>query len=60
MLHWIQTIKNSRNKTKWFYFQYVIYVILIILSTIWAYARLEFVRSYEVDQEQQLKSFKEQ
>ncbi len=54
MLKWIRTIKNSSNKTKWFYFQYFIYLLLIVLSTLWAYARLDFVRSYDTEQRKQL------
>ncbi|NGX58342.1 MAG: hypothetical protein K940chlam3_01249 [Chlamydiae bacterium] len=54
MIKWIQDIKNSSNKTKWFYFQYVIYFLLMIATTIWAYARLDFVRSYEEKEEQEL------
>jgi len=60
MFEWIQTIKNSSNKAKWFYFQYVIYVILIIISTLWAYGRLEFVRSYDASQEKELKTIENQ
>lgn len=60
MFEWIQTIKNSSNKTKWFYFQYVIYVLLMIITTIWAYGRLEFVRSYDTSQEKELKTIENQ
>ncbi len=60
MFEWIQTIKNSSSQTKWFYFQYVVYVILMILTTIWAYGRLDFVRSYKVQQEQELNTIENQ
>ncbi len=60
MLKWIQTIKNSSNTAKWFYFQYVIYVLVMILTTMWAYGRLDFVRSYEVEQKQELKTLENQ
>lgn len=54
MFKWIQTIKNSDSKARWFYFQYIIYLVAIIASTIWAYARLDFVRSYEAKQEKEI------
>jgi len=60
MFKWIQTIKNSSNRTKWFYFQYVIYVLAMVVSTLWAYGRLDFDRSYEVKQEQELKTIENQ
>jgi hypothetical protein len=52
MLKWVQSIKNADSKARWFYFQYIIYLIAIILSTIWAYVRLDFVRSYDAQQEE--------
>lgn len=43
-----EILKNWRDrdrKTFWFYFQLVVYSLAIILSTIYAYGRLDFVRS---------------
>jgi len=56
MFQWYQTIKNSSNKAKWFYFQYFIYALAIILSTLWAFGHLDFVRSYEMEQEKEVKT----
>ncbi len=59
MFQWIKTLKNADNKARWFYFQYIIYLIAIILSTIWAYARLDFVRSYDEKQEKEIRKLEE-
>lgn len=46
MRHWYKQFINSTRETKMFIFQSVIYMFLIIATTVYCYARLDYVRSY--------------
>lgn len=45
MLRFFRMLRHADSKTRWFYFQYIIYMLAIILSTVYAYARLDFDRT---------------
>ncbi|GAB4225799.1 MAG: hypothetical protein Tsb0021_01110 [Chlamydiales bacterium] len=52
MIQFIRMLRDADSKTRWFYFQWIIYMIAIILTTVYAYARLEFDRSGKPKTEQ--------
>lgn len=41
----IRWFRGSTSATKWFIFNVFIWMILLIITTVYSYARLEFVRS---------------
>lgn len=45
MIAWIEQFKNSSPKTKWFIFNCIVYGMIIVFSTLYCYARLDYVRS---------------
>lgn len=45
MIKWIREFKEADSKTKYFAFNWAIYGIALIASTIYCYARLDSVRS---------------
>lgn len=47
MFKWIEDYKNASSKTKSFVLNCIIYSLVIIVSVIYCYARLDFVRSYD-------------
>ena len=47
MFKWAAWWGNSSAETKWFAFNWAIYLLVIILSTVYCYARLDYVRSYQ-------------
>lgn len=47
MLNWIISYKNSSRQTKFFALTWFVYGIAIIITTIYCYARLDYVRSYK-------------
>lgn len=47
MFRWIQQFFNASSQTKYFALNWAIYGILIILTTVYCYARLDYVRSYK-------------
>jgi hypothetical protein len=47
MMTWISQFIHSSRETKWYFLNWFIYGILIILTTIYCYMRLDFVRSYK-------------
>lgn len=42
---WIRAFKEANPKTKAFVFNWAIYVIALVASTIYCYARLDYVRT---------------
>ncbi|GEM_PF-3264697 len=55
-----KAIKESSPSGRWVYYQYLLYLILMIASTFYAYYRLEIVRSEEKREEQALERLIEQ
>lgn len=53
MLKYLQAFWQVDSKTRWFFFQVFIYTLLIILTTLYTYVRLDYVRSYDHLQEKQ-------
>jgi len=47
MLTWIKSFKQSSYQTKWFIFNAILHGSIIILTAIYCYARLDFVRSHQ-------------
>lgn len=46
MLKWYREFAAASYETKMFAFTWAVYVLAIIVTTIYCYARLDFVRSY--------------
>jgi len=40
-----EKFRSHDSKTKWFVFNWVIYLLLLVITTIYCYARLDFVRT---------------
>jgi hypothetical protein len=47
MLNWIKNFKKSTGSTKAFWIVNFIFMLSIILTTLYCYARLDYVRSYK-------------
>lgn len=45
MFKWITALKDANPKTRYFAFNWAIYGIAIIVTTLYCYARLDYVRS---------------
>jgi hypothetical protein len=45
MFKWIEAFKEADWRTKFFYLNWAFYALAIIASTLYCYARLDFVRS---------------
>jgi hypothetical protein len=46
MLNWLRKYNESSSQTKYFVLNWAIYGLAIIITTVYCYARLDFVRSY--------------
>lgn len=46
---WIETVKNCDRETKVFYLNAFVYTAVLVLTTIYCYARLDYVRSTKPD-----------
>lgn len=46
MSNWIEEYNESSTKTKWFIFNWAIYGLALLITTLYCYARLDYVRSY--------------
>jgi hypothetical protein len=53
MFEKLGTMIRMDPKTRWFWFNTLVYMIIIILTTIFAYARLDYVRSYSTKPKQE-------
>lgn len=45
MFKWIEEYKEAKSQTKYFILNWLVYGIAIIVTTVYCYARLDFVRS---------------
>lgn len=45
-----EKIRSINPHTRWFIFQWAVYFILIVLSTVYVYARLDFVRTKPLEE----------
>jgi len=45
MVNWLQKFKASSKQTKYFALTWLVYGLAIVASTIYCYARIDFVRS---------------
>lgn len=52
MLKWIQQYRQASGETKIFIFTNALFAIAIVATTVYCYARLDFVRSYKITSEQ--------
>lgn len=53
MFKWIKQFKEADSHTRYFIFNWALYGFMIIVSTIYVYARLNYVRSTPPQNEQQ-------
>lgn len=51
MLPSIKALLHGERKTFWLYFNMAIYILLMIVTTIYCYGRLDYVRSYSVKEQ---------
>lgn len=47
MFKWLRDYNNASAQTKVFVLNWLVYGLAIILTTVYCYARLDFVRSYK-------------
>ena len=51
MFQWIEDFMNASAQTKYFVLNWIIYGLVILLSTLFCYGRLDYVRSYAKHQQ---------
>lgn len=49
VLKWIEQYRSASRDTKVFIWNAVLYAVLLIGSTVYCYARIEFVRTYKLE-----------
>lgn len=49
-----KVVKSVSTKSRWWYFQFYVYMILMLATAIFPYIRLDFVRSYDEKQKYKL------
>lgn len=47
MFKWLKQYQAASPQTKYFIFNWIIYGLAIIITTVYCYGRLDFVRSYK-------------
>ncbi len=47
MIQWLRSFVNANKQTKYFVLNWAVYGLAIILTTVYCYARLDYVRSYK-------------
>lgn len=47
MANWIEQYNESNPKTKSFILTWIIYSLALVITTVYCYARLDYVRSYK-------------
>jgi hypothetical protein len=47
MIHWLKSFKEADSQTKYFILNWGVYGIAVIVSTVYCYSRLDYVRSYD-------------
>jgi hypothetical protein len=52
MFKWLRDYNNASGQTKVFILNWLVYGLAIILTTVYCYARLDFVRSYKTTPDQ--------
>ncbi len=50
MMQWFEQFLNAKRETKWFILNWALYIILLVVTTLYCYARLDYVRSYRVNE----------
>ncbi|KAF3361827.1 hypothetical protein PHSC3_001593 [Chlamydiales bacterium STE3] len=50
MLRWFKQFTKAKRETKWFILNWAVYIILLIATTLYCYARLDYVRSYKASE----------
>lgn len=50
MMDWFMQFIEAKRETKWFILNWVVYMILLIVTTLYCYARLDYVRSYRANE----------
>lgn len=48
MLKWYRQFMEADSETKWFVLNWMVYGLLLIVTTVYCYGRLDYVRSYKV------------
>lgn len=56
MIQWLMQFKSASRETKWFVLNWLLYGVLIIATTVYCYARLDYVRSYKKIDRNQVKT----
>ena len=46
MMRWIDQFRKASSQTKWFILNWFIWGLVLAITTVYAYGRLDFVRSY--------------
>lgn len=46
MFKWLQAYSESTSQTKYFTLNGIVYLLAIVITSVYCYARLDFVRSY--------------
>jgi hypothetical protein len=47
MFKWLKEYKESTSQTQYFFLTLAVYGIALLVTTVYVYARLDFVRSYK-------------
>ncbi len=47
MLNWLKEYREATSQTHYFFLTLVVYGIVLLVTTVYVYARLDFVRSYK-------------
>lgn len=48
MFQWIKRFRQASGETKFFIFNWLIYGVMLIVTTMYCYGRLDYVRSYKI------------
>ena len=49
MNNWLKQYSNASSQTKYFILNWVVYSLAMLITTVYCYGRLDFVRSYQAD-----------
>jgi len=47
LFNWVQQFRGSNRQTKYFILTWIVYMIAIIVSTLYAYVRIDLIKSYD-------------
>lgn len=59
MFKWLKEYNDSSSQTKYFVLNWLVYGLAILITTVYCYARLDFVRSYRTPSVTQRESTKQ-